>query len=130
MQKNIYDAKIQEMLYNTSTMIEKLYSKSINKSRLDFLHNVSNALILSRSVAYCELADKMGGTAKPESKIRQLQHFMGEYEMDYDWVLAFLLLLLPKQGKVTLSMDRTEWEFGSQNHNVLVVSSKTKLFIK
>jgi Transposase DDE domain len=122
MQTNIYDAKVQEMLYNASTMIEKLYGKSINKSRLDFIHKVSNALIVSRSVEYCEIADKMVGSAKTESKIRQLQHFMGEYNLDYDWVLAFLLLLLPKQGKVTLSMDRTEWEFGSQNHNVLVVS--------
>ena len=122
MQTNVYDAKITEMLSNVSEKIEKLYGKSINKSRLDFIQNVSNALIMSRSVQYCEISDKMSGEAKAESKVRQLQHFMGEYDLDYEWVLCFILLLLPKQGKVTLSMDRTEWEFGSQNHNVLVVS--------
>lgn len=122
MQTNVYDAKLTEMLNNVSLKIENLYCKSINKSRLDFIQNVSSALIVSRSVQYGEISDKMSGEAKSESKLRQLQHFMGEYDLDYEWVLCFILLLLPKQGKVTLSMDRTEWEFGSQNHNILVVS--------
>ena len=103
-------------------MIEKLYKKTINKGRLDFINNACHALIVARSVQYCEIADKMTGDATEASKHRQVQRFMGEYDLDYEWVLCFLLFLLPKQGKVTLSMDRTEWEFGSQNHNVLVLS--------
>lgn len=125
MQSEDYRTKVAEICYEASEMIEKLYKKSINKSRLDFINNVCNALIISRSVQYCELADKMTGEATEESKLRQIQRFMGEYDLDYDWVLCFLLLLLPKQGKLTLCMDRTEWEFGSQNHNVLVLSVYT-----
>ncbi len=125
MQSEYYRTKVAEICYEASEMIEKLYKKSINKSRLDFINNVCNALIISRSVQYCELADKMTGEATEESKLRQIQRFMGEYDLDYDWVLCFLLLLLPKQGKLTLCMDRTEWEFGSQNHNVLVLSVYT-----
>jgi hypothetical protein len=120
MQSEDYRTKVSEICYQATEMIEKLYKKSINKGRLDFIHNVCNALIISRSVQYCEVADKMTGEATEESKLRQIQRFMGEYDLDYDWVFCFLLLLLPKQGKLTLCMDRTEWEFGSQNHNVLV----------
>ena len=122
MQSEDYRTKVQEMCYQAAGMIENLYKKSINKGRLDFINNACHALILARSVQYCEIADKMTGDATEGSKHRQIQRFMGEYDLDYEWVLCFLLLLLPKQGKVTLSMDRTEWEFGSQNHNVLVLS--------
>jgi Transposase DDE domain len=125
MQSEDYRTKVAEICYEATEMIEKLYKKSINKGRLDFINNVCNALIISRSVQYCEVADKMTGEATEESKLRQIQRFMGEYDLDYDWVLCFLLLLLPKQGKLTLCMDRTEWEFGSQNHNVLVISVYT-----
>lgn len=125
MQSKDYRAKIEEICYEASGMIKKLYEKSINKGRLDFINNVCNALIISRSVQYCELADKMTGEATEESKLRQIQRFMSDYELDYEWVLCFLLLLLPKHGKITLSIDRTEWEFGSQNHNVLVLSVYT-----
>jgi hypothetical protein len=125
MQSEDYRTKVAEICYQATEMIEKLYKKSINKGRLDFINNVCNALIISRSVQYCEVADKMTGEATEESKLRQIQRFMGEYDLDYDWVLCFLLLLLPKQGKLTLCMDRTEWEFGSQNHNVLVISVYT-----
>ena len=122
MQSENYRVKVQEMCYEATEMIEKLHKKSINKGRLDFINNACHAMILARSVQYCEIADKMTGAATEQSKHRQIQRFMGDYDLDYEWVLCFLLLLLPKRGKVSLSMDRAEWEFGSQNHNVLVLS--------
>ena len=105
--------------------IGQLYNKTMNKSRVDFLQSVVYALIASRSVQYVEIADKMTGDADEASKLRRIQRFMADYPLDYDLVLVFLLLLLPPKSKVNLVLDRTEWEFGDQNHNVLVVTVYT-----
>ena len=105
--------------------IGQLYNKTMNKSRVDFLQSVVYALIASRSVQYVEIADKMTGDADEASKLRRIQRFMADYPLDYDLVLVFLLLRLPPKSKVNLVLDRTEWEFGDQNHNVLVVTVYT-----
>lgn len=125
MQPLDYQTKISKIYQNGALLIEKMYNKSINKSRLDFIDNAVQGMIVSRSVQFGEIADKMVGEADEKSKVRRIQRFMSDYELDYEWLLCFLLLLLPKTGKVTLSLDRTEWEFGSQNHNVLVLSIYT-----
>jgi Transposase DDE domain len=125
MQPLDYSTKISEIYRNSVELIEKMYNKSINKSRLDFIETAVQGIIVSRSVQFIEIADKMTGDADEMSKVRRIQRFMSDYDLDYEWLLCFLLLLLPKKGKVTLSLDRTEWEFGSQNHNVLVLSIYT-----
>lgn len=113
-------------LFETSiSKIEELYALRLNKSRTDFMGQVILALVASRSVQFAEMADKMGGLAQPESKHRQIQRFMSEYELDYRWVSYFIILLLPKQGRLRISIDRTEWEFGEQNHNILVLTAYT-----
>lgn len=105
--------------------IEKLYGQRLNKSRTDFIELVVLGLISSRSVQFAEIADKMQGEADTESKQRRIQRFVSEYVVDYEWVAHFLILLLPKQGKLKICMDRTTWEFGGQNHNVLVLTAYT-----
>lgn len=125
MQTEIYNAKLNEIFDTNLVNIGKLYNKTMNKSRIDFLQSVVYAMIASRSVQYGEIADKMGGDADEMSKLRRIQRFMADYPLDYDLVLAFLLLMLPPKSKVSLVLDRTEWEFGNQNHNILVVSIYT-----
>lgn len=113
-------------LFETSiSKIEELFGLRLNKSRTDFMGQVILALIGSRSVQFAEIADKMDGMAQTESKHRQIQRFISEYELDYHWVAHFIILLLPKQGKLKISIDRTEWEFGEQNHNILVLTAYT-----
>ena len=125
MQTEIYTAKLNKIFETNMLNIGQLYNKTMNKSRVDFLQSVVYALIASRSVQYVEIADKMTGDADEASKLRRIQRFMADYPLDYDLVLVFLLLLLPPKSKVNLVLDRTEWEFGDQNHNVLVVTVYT-----
>lgn len=116
---------IIKIFENNIKNISELYNIRLNKSRTDFMGQVLLALIASRSVHFNEIADKMDGKAEPESKLRQIQRFIADYELDYHWIAYFIILLLPKQGKLKISIDRTEWEFGSQNHNILVVTAYT-----
>jgi transposase len=125
MQPKELQTNISELFIKSIGSIEKIYGERLNKSRTDFIELVVLGLINSRSVQFCEIADKMLGDADTESKHRRIQRFMSEYALDYEWLSYFLILLLPKQGKLKICMDRTEWEFGEQNHNVLVLTAYT-----
>ena len=125
MQSNELQTKISDLFIKSIESIEKLYGQRLNKSRTDFIELVVLGLISSRSVQFGEIADKMMGDADTESKHRRIQRFIGEYDIDYEWFAYFLILLLPKHGKLKISMDRTEWEFGEQNHNILVLTAYT-----
>ena len=125
MQTEAHTAKLSEIFETNIRNIGELYKKSMNKSRIDFIQKFVFAIIASRSVQYGEIADKMEGDADEDSKLRRIQRFMADYPLDYDLVLVFLLLMLPPKSKVNLVFDRTEWEFGEQNHNILVVTIYT-----
>jgi Transposase DDE domain len=122
MKSEDYNAKLQEIFQVAIEKIAKLDNLSINKSRAEFIQKVCHAMILMRSVQFGEISSRIEGNADEKSHLRRMHRFIDEYDLDYRWVMSLILLLLPKTGKVTLSIDRTEWEFGSQNHNVLVVS--------
>jgi len=47
--------------------------------------------------------------------------FFREVEIDYNCVAALLLSLLPKDKKLRLCIDRTEWDFGKCQVNILMV---------
>lgn len=125
MQPEDYATKLTEIFDLAACTLEKLGHIKMNKSRLNFIRLAVSAMAVSRSVQFCELSDKMDTKSLEASNLRRTQRFMSEYTLDYDWIMGFLLLLLPRKAKVRLSIDRTEWEFGSQNHNVLVVTLYT-----
>jgi hypothetical protein len=114
---------LSEIFSKSLESIGNIYGQRLNKSRTDFIELVVLGLISSRSVQFGEIADKMLGEADTESKHRRIQRFISEYDIDYEWFAYFLILLLPKHGKLKICMDRTEWEFGDQNHNVLVLTA-------
>ena len=120
--KIAYDAKIEEFIETSLLSIEKLHGKCLHKSRLNFLQLVIPAIICAKSVQYQAIAAEMEGDIQERSKSRRVYNFMTQYELDYEFIAYFLLLLLPKKGKLTLCLDRTEWDFGSSTHNILTVT--------
>jgi Transposase DDE domain len=123
MQSKELQTNISELFQKSLESIEKVHGFRLNKSRTDFIELVILGLVSSRSVQFGEIADKMTGDADTESKQRRIQRFVGEYDVNYEFFACFLLLLLPKQGKLKICIDRTEWEFGEQNHNILVLTA-------
>ncbi len=59
---------------------------------------------------------------KEASNERRLQAFFTDCELDEDQV-AFVLSLFLVFGKVDLCLDRTEWDFGKCQVNLLVLSA-------
>lgn len=79
------------------------------------------AMIKTRSVQLSELGFELNDEAKASSNERRLQSFFKEAQLNEE-EFAFLLSLFLSFGKVDLSMDRTEWDFGKTQVNLLVLS--------
>ena len=125
MSPNEDSAKIVEFLEKAFQSVQNLYSKPMHGQRTNFLMLVLPAIICAKSVQYHAIAAEMQGDVQESSKARRIHNFMSDYEIDYEFVSLFLIFMLPKSGKVRLSIDRTEWAFGSCTHNLLTVTAYT-----
>jgi hypothetical protein len=85
-----------------------------------FLVELVSAMIISRSVIFSELADKMERDALSSSIERRIQDFFQKVDFDYEQLLTLLICFVP-HDKVVLSIDRTEWDRGQQQYNILCV---------
>jgi len=91
-----------------------------HKKRQEFLSSLVLSMIRSRSVVFHELAYEIEGDAKLSSKERRIQNFFQCVEFDYK-ALCKLLLSMIGHRKLVLSMDRTEWDFGKTQINILCI---------
>jgi len=79
-----------------------------------------NGIIKSRSVVFSEIADKIDKDIKTKSIERRIQDFFQKVNIDYGQLCLFLLSFVHHDDLV-LSIDRTEWDFGQVQVNILCV---------
>lgn len=94
-----------------------------NLARKKFISSFLLGIIDSEKVQFREVALHIESDAKMESIERNIQSFFKDYEFDYDQVCLLLVLFLPR-GKLSLSIDRTEWDFGVYQCNILMIVAK------
>ena len=94
-----------------------------NLARKKFISNFLLGLINSRKVQFEEISLHIESGSKPQSIERQIQAFFKDYEFNYEQVCLLLCLFLPR-GKLSLSIDRTEWNFGKYQCNILMIVAK------
>jgi hypothetical protein len=115
------------MIKLISDEVTKLLTKiplAKNLARKKFISSFLIGMLDSRKVQFQEIAIHMPSTAKVESVERNIQAFFKDFEFDYKQVCLLLVLFL-KRGKVKLSIDRTEWDFGAYQCNILMIVAKT-----
>lgn len=91
-------------------------------SRKKFVARFIIALIKSRKVQFCEVAHHLNDTVKLASNETRIQDFFRQAALDYTALAVLLVSLLPRQAKLRLCMDRTEWDFGKCQVNILLVT--------
>jgi hypothetical protein len=94
-----------------------------NLARKKFIVEIILAIIASRKVQFHEISLHIENEAKVDSTERRIQAFFSDFEFNYQDIASFLLMLLPK-GKLTLCIDRTEWDFGKFQCNILMVTAR------
>ena len=91
-----------------------------NKSRKHFLSSIVQGLISSRSVHFSSIAEGIDDETKVSSKERKIQDFFQKVSFDYPQ-LGLLLLSFVHHKSFILSIDRTEWDHGKTQINILCV---------
>ena len=79
-------------------------------------------LLKSRNAQFGEVAQQLNDAAKLASNETRIQAFFREVDLNYLLLAHLLLSLLPAQGKLRLCLDRTEWDFGRCQVNILLVT--------
>lgn len=97
-----------------------------NLARQKFIVLFVLAMIKTRAVQFCEIAQELNDQVKASSNETRIQDFFREVELNYEQVALLLAMFLPKRGKVTLCIDRTEWDFGKCQVNILMIVVRHK----
>jgi len=113
----------------------KKFRKQVKKNLMDYLGwSCSISLFIARITCsilqangiwlkrIAQVSDKNDGNIKTESEIRKLQRFFLETNINYQDFSLMLYLMLNIKEKVTVIIDRTNWDFGKIHINVFVAS--------
>lgn len=92
-----------------------------NLARQKFIVSFLLGLIKSRKVQFCEIAPHLNQEVQNICNEVRIQDFFRQVELDYEQVALLLCLFLGRRGKVRLCIDRTEWDFGKCQVNILMV---------
>ena len=79
-----------------------------NLARKTFVSLFVIALIQQRKVQFSELATVLNDDAKISSNQNRIEDFFREVEINFQAVAQLMLVLLPKKGKLRLTIDRTD----------------------
>jgi len=112
------DRKINELV---SILKEQHFKSKLNLARIKFIALFIMALCKVQTVTFYKLASAFDSPSNADSSLRRLQRFIATFSLDSDLIARLVFSLLPIQGKVQLSMDRTNWKFGNTDINILML---------
>ncbi|WP_345195853.1 IS4 family transposase [Kistimonas scapharcae] len=92
-----------------------------HQARIIFLAQFILSLLRGRSTNLYRVAEEFQSKAETESCYRRIKRFFAGYTYCYEQ-LGKLILHWLALDRYTLCMDRTNWQYGSQHINYLVVS--------
>ena len=114
---------MKKIITSEVTKLLDIIPLSKNLARKKFISSFLLGLIDSRKVQFQEVALHIESAAKLASVERNIQSFFKEVSFDYEQVCLLLMMFLSR-GKVSLSIDRTEWDFGIYQCNILMMVAK------
>lgn len=113
-------AKLQNLFEKVDDIAGK---RRMNLARKKFMSLFIDGLIRIRNVHFTEIAAAMSTEVQSSSNHRRIQDFFANYELDYLQLSIMLYCMLPRWGKLTLSIDRTNWSYGQTDINFLVITA-------
>lgn len=95
-----------------------------HKSRIDCLSNLLIGLISSQTVNLSKISRCFKNNNQISSNYRRSQVFFKDVEFDFDAIAEFgINHLLSRKDKLYLVIDRTNWQLGKTNINILMLSA-------
>ncbi|MBJ7898536.1 MAG: IS4 family transposase, partial [Cyanobacteria bacterium RI_101] len=90
-------------------------------ARVSFLALFLLALLKVKTVNLKELAIGFEGSALVDSSYKRLQRFFADFKIDYIQIARIVVSWLNIPQPWILSIDRTNWAFGSCSYNILTI---------
>jgi hypothetical protein len=104
-----------------STLIE-IFGHNMNLARIKFFGLFICALCKVQTVCFEKLAVSFETQSSSDSSLRRIQRFMADYLLDANLIARLVFALLPHEPPYRLSLDRTNWKFGSTDINILTLA--------
>jgi hypothetical protein len=94
-----------------------------NKARITCFVNMLLGLFITRTINLNKLACVFVSDAEQLSRYRRLQRFFAKFKIDYDMIAGFIFrLFFVVNGKWYLAIDRTNWQWGKSDINILTLA--------
>ena len=97
------------------------FDSKMNLARVKFISHFIVALCKLQTVSFEKLAIAFDAEAAPSSSLRRIQRFIADFSLNSDLIARLVYNLLPNEGKLTLTIDRTNWKFGQTDINILML---------
>ena len=104
-----------------TSVLNAHFNGKIHLARVKLIAHLIIALCKVQTVSFEKLANAFDSKVDSSSSLRRIQRFMARYSFDSDLVARLIFGLLPNQGKLILSIDRTNWKFGQTNINIFML---------
>lgn len=102
-------------------VLKEHFNGHFNKARIKLISLFILSLVKVQTVNFNRLAISFDSSSKSDSSLRRIQRFFASFKVDIDLVSKILYVLIPKDAKHGLTMDRTNWKIGKTNVNILVI---------
>lgn len=101
-------------------------SKDLNLSSIRLVCLFITALCKVKLVNYSKLSAGFDSPSAASSCFRRIQRFMAQVDLPMRLISTLIFNLLQNNSPVILVMDRTNWKFGQQNINILMLGISYK----
>lgn len=104
--------------------LSHLVSKHVrmHSARIDSMTQMIIGLIKLGSVQLTSLARTFDSTAHTSSTTRRIQRFFQLQDIKLEQIAKLIMAIIPLPEKLILTLDRTNWKFGSTEINFLTVA--------
>lgn len=97
------------------------FKGKVNLARIKLISYFVIALCKVQTVTFEKLANSFDTPVNSDSSLRRIQRFIASYSLDSDLIARLVFSLLPRQDRVKLTIDRTNWKFGQTDINIFML---------
>jgi hypothetical protein len=102
------------------------FSNHLNFARIQLICLFIHALCKVKSVNLTKIAVGFDLFAKESSNYRRLQRFFQQVHLPSELIATLIFNLLPNKDRLVLVIDRTNWQFGGKDINILMLGVSYK----
>ena len=108
---------------NKDSELVLFFSSNFNwhLSHLKLLSMLVSSLLKVQHIGFGRLSNSFEHSAESSSSYRRIQRFFASFKMDMDVVAKLLFKMCPQKTKITLAIDRTNWQFGKLDINIFML---------